>query len=123
VKMPKVSSHLELNMAWQLKAAKLPLPVPEYRFDSKRKWRFDFAWPDQRLALEVEGGIWTGGRHGRGKGFQEDCEKYNAATVAGWRVLRVTGGQVASGQALAWVEAALTTSKVAVTLEGIDERR
>lgn len=68
----------------------VPEPTTEHRFHPKRKWRFDFAWPDVRLALEVEGGVWTGGRHTRGSGFLGDVEKYNAAAVMGWRVLRCT---------------------------------
>lgn len=68
----------------------LPEPTTEHRFHPKRKWRFDYAWPDVRLALEVEGGVWTGGRHTRGSGFLGDMEKYNAAAAMGWRVLRCT---------------------------------
>jgi very-short-patch-repair endonuclease len=101
------TSQLEEAVAFQFKAAQVLPPTREYRFDAQRRWRFDFAWPDQRLALEVEGGTWTAGRHSRGKGIEGDCEKYNSALLAGWRVLRVTGDQVANGQALAWVEAAL----------------
>lgn len=67
-----------------------PAPKVEHRFAPPRRWRFDYAWPDRMLALEVEGGVWTGGRHTRGEGFLKDMEKYNAATLAGWRVLRTT---------------------------------
>lgn len=63
----------------------------EHRFDAVRRWRFDFAWVRQRVAVEIEGGAWTQGRHTRGVGFGADCAKYNAATLAGWRVLRFTG--------------------------------
>lgn len=73
-----------------LKREKLPMPEAEYRFAAPRRWRFDYAWPDHRIALEVEGGVWTGGRHTRGKGFLGDMEKYNRAAVDGWRVLRTT---------------------------------
>lgn len=66
----------------------LPMPETEYRFHPSRKWRFDYAWPDQRIALEVEGGVWTQGRHTRGKGFLGDMDKYNEAAVDGWRILR-----------------------------------
>jgi len=65
-------------------------PVPEYRFDPDRRWRFDYAWPAFMIALEVEGGIWTGGRHTRGTGFLKDIEKYNRAALLGWRVFRCT---------------------------------
>jgi very-short-patch-repair endonuclease len=64
--------------------------VKEYRFHPKRKWRFDYAIPEHRIALEVEGGVWSGGRHIRAQGFLGDMEKYNTATLMGWRVLRTT---------------------------------
>lgn len=67
----------------------LPAMVSEHRFHPDRKWRFDFAFLEQRVALEVEGGIFTYGRHSRGSGMQADMEKYNASTLLGWRVLRV----------------------------------
>ncbi|MCD8295569.1 MAG: endonuclease domain-containing protein [Clostridia bacterium] len=64
--------------------------VKEYRFHPVRKWRFDYALPRHKIALEVEGGVWTGGRHTSSKGFLGDMEKYNTATLMGWRVLRTT---------------------------------
>lgn len=67
----------------------LPIPVKEYRFANERRWRIDYAWPKQKIALEVEGGVWTGGRHTRGKGFLGDMEKYNALTAHRWRLIRV----------------------------------
>lgn len=69
---------------------KVPVPVKEYRFHPDRKWRMDYAWPSEKLALEVEGGVWTGGRHTRPQGFLGDMEKYNAAASMGWRILRAT---------------------------------
>lgn len=68
----------------------IPAPATEHRFDAVRKWRFDYAWPRNRVALEVEGGAWTRGRHTRGAGFIADLEKYSEAAAQGWRVLRVT---------------------------------
>jgi len=64
--------------------------VPEFRFHPFRKWRFDYAQPLLKIALEVEGGVWSGGRHTRGSGFLGDIEKYNAATAAGWSIFRCT---------------------------------
>lgn len=64
--------------------------TPEYRFAPPRRWRFDFALVEHRIAIEVEGGAFTRGRHTRGVGFVKDMEKYNAAAVAGWWVLRYT---------------------------------
>lgn len=60
----------------------------EYKFHPTRKWRFDFADPDNKVAVEIDGGVFSGGRHTRGSGFRADCEKINAAAVLGWRVLR-----------------------------------
>ena len=65
----------------------LPEPIREFRFSSKRKWRFDFAWPEAMLAVELHGGTYTQGRHTRGAGFAKDREKINAAQVLGWTVL------------------------------------
>lgn len=79
--------NLAIVLAW-FEERKLPAPVTEMQFHPERKWRFDFAWIEQRLALEVEGGAWSGGRHTRGSGFTSDIEKYNEATRLGWRVLR-----------------------------------
>jgi hypothetical protein len=64
------------------------IPEKEYRFYSKRKWRFDFCFPSIKCAIEIEGGVWSNGRHTRGSGFIDDCEKYNMATALGWSVFR-----------------------------------
>jgi hypothetical protein len=83
-----------------LRGLGLPEPTPEFRFHETRKWRFDFAWPDLMVAVEVEGGVWVGGRHTRGKGFLADMEKYNNAAAAGWCVLRCTPTTLLSGPML-----------------------
>ena len=72
----------------------------EYGFHTSRKWRFDLAWPDLQVAFEYEGGTWSGGSHTRGKRYASDCEKYNAAQIAGWLVIRGTADTVRSGLAL-----------------------
>ena len=72
----------------------LPKPVAEFRFAPPRRWRFDWAWPPALVSLEIEGGIWRGGRHTRGAGYEKDMEKYNAAAVLGFRVLRYTPAQM-----------------------------
>jgi hypothetical protein len=64
--------------------------VKEYKFHPERRWRFDYAIPAYKIALEVEGGVWTQGRHTRPQGFLGDIEKYNTATLMGWRVFRTT---------------------------------
>lgn len=66
------------------------VPVSEYRFDDTRKWRFDFAWPKVKVAVEIDGGVFMGGRHTSGAGYTKDCYKLNRAVELGWRVLRFT---------------------------------
>lgn len=77
-----------------LVGAALPLPEPEVRFDPDRMWKFDYAWRTAKVALEVDGGAFAGGRHTRGAGFRRDLEKMNAAVVGGWKVLRVLPEQL-----------------------------
>jgi hypothetical protein len=72
----------------------LPEPDREVRFTTKQAWRFDLAWKPQRVALEIDGGAYSGGRHVRGKGFEQDCEKLNEALLEGWRPFRVTPQQI-----------------------------
>ena len=69
----------------------LQSPVAEYQFAPPRRWRFDYAWPDCRVAVEFDGGQWViaGGRHNR----DSDREKLNAAAAMGWRVLRYSNQQ------------------------------
>jgi len=94
VELTMSKSDLEQAFLFYVDAVNLPKPVREWRFHSVRRWRFDFAWPDLKVAVECEGGTWSRGRHVRGKGFEGDCQKYNAAAVLGWKVLRVTGGML-----------------------------
>lgn len=102
------SSTLENQLTKQITQAGLPEPVRELRFHPDRRWRFDFAWPDALVAIEIDGATWTQGRHTRGKGYESDCEKLNEAALMGWQALRVTGRHVRSGQALEWLRRALS---------------
>lgn len=81
--------------------------VREYVFWVGRRWRFDFCIPDAKIAIEIEGGTFNGGRHTRGSGFEKDCEKYNHAALAGFRVLRFTTAMVKSGEAIDMLRKAL----------------
>ena len=85
------------------RAAGLPEPVPEYLFalGVGRRWRFDWAWPSQRVALEMEGGAWVpGAAHTWGRGFLKDIDKYNRAQLDGWIVLRCIPKTLRSGATL-----------------------
>jgi hypothetical protein len=72
----------------------------EYYFHPKRKWRFDFAFLERKIAVEIEGGTWINGRHNRGSSIAKDFEKYNAAASLGWLVYRFTTDMVMSGEAI-----------------------
>lgn len=100
---------MQTNLPTQIACAGLPQPAYEYQFHIERKWCFDLAWLDRYVAVEIEGGTFLkgGGRHNRAKGFRNDIDKYNAATLLGWRVFRVTTAMVADGSALAVVAEAL----------------
>lgn len=102
-----MTSDGERSMLVLIGWTNLPAPIQEFRFAPPRRWRFDFAWPDRMVALEVEGGTWISGAHTRGGHFESDAEKYNEAALAGWRVLRVTTGMVDDGRALGFVQRAL----------------
>lgn len=87
--------------------------IPEYRFDvpsngeKARRWRFDFACPYLKVAFEVEGGTWSGGRHVNPIGFEKDCEKYNKAIILGWKVFRLVPKQINE----VYLESLFTTDK------------
>jgi hypothetical protein len=100
-------SDLEYELATQISLMGLPEPMREFKFHPTRKWRFDLAWPELMIALEVEGGTWISGAHVRGAHYSKDCEKYNNATQMGWKVYRVTTEMIHSGEAANFVEMAL----------------
>lgn len=81
--------------------------VKEYKFHPKRRWRFDYAIPEYKIALEVEGGVWTQGRHTRPVGFLGDVEKYNTATLMGWRLFRTTPTDLLKTKTILLLKAAI----------------
>ncbi len=100
---PRAGSALEAELAVQFRLHNIT-PDTEYRFDEVRRWRFDFAWPDLLFAVEVEGITYSGGRHQRVEGFENDLEKYQAAMLQGWVVYRVCKKQIKNLQALETVK-------------------
>jgi hypothetical protein len=102
-----VDSALEMKLWTRLEAAGLPVGEGQYRFVPGRQYRFDRCYPDQKVAVEVQGGIWTGGRHARGSGIAAECVKLSIAAALGWRVLLVTDEMLESGQAVDLIRQAL----------------
>ena len=100
-------SKLENLLAMQIKMAGLITPEREFKAVAGRRFRWDFAWPDQKLLVEVQGGIWAKGGHSTGVGITRDAEKANLATLNGYRQITVTGNQIRTGQALRWIQEAL----------------
>ena len=110
-----IMSDLEDLLAQHIQYAGLPTPEREYRFAPPRRYRADFAYPSERLLIEVEGGTWTNGAHVRGGHYQSDCEKYNLAAKLGYRVLRFTSNMIKDGSALMTIEEALNENNKSVS--------
>lgn len=95
----RAPSEIECLLTEQIALAQLPAPQREYRHIRGRRYRLDFAWPEQKIGLEVQGMV-----H-RIKGrFRNDIEKRALGLLAGWRILEVDGAAVRSGRALRWIE-------------------
>jgi very-short-patch-repair endonuclease len=109
--MKSSSPHSLLTL--QLLALKAPTPEHELKFHPRRKWRWDLCWPDQMLAIEVHGAVWTRGRHLRPKGFTDDRTKVNAGVERGWRVLEFTTDQIESGEAVRQIMRLLKATEAA----------
>jgi len=104
-------SALEATFELQLRAEGITGWEREMYFHPTRKWRFDFAWRKQMLAVEIDGGTWSGGRHVRGSGYQGDVDKFNQAVLLGWRVLHVTRQMVDDWSGIALVKRALEEAR------------
>jgi len=109
-KVPRIS-RLEETLDQQLRAVLGPLnrPQREYKCVPGRRFRFDFAFPAYMLAIEVNGGIYSGGRHTRGAALEDEYEKLNLAQANGWHVLIFGPNAVQNGNAARDIEAWLKT--------------
>jgi len=100
--MTRPKSELEATFAqfWTLLATDLPKPIREHRFHDKRKFRWDFCWPDKLVAVELQGGIWMRTKSGRsaghayGKRMERDYEKLNLAQSLGWTTFYFTSSML-----------------------------
>lgn len=110
---PKAADKTALLFTRLCEACGLPAPMPEYRFHPIRKWRIDYYFEanGRRVALEVEGGVWRGGRHTNPAGFLRDMEKYNALTAAGIMLLRVTPAELMNIETLNLIKKTLWNKK------------
>ena len=89
-----------LHAQCRLHGFAMPDPIREFRFHPSRRWRFDFAWPILKVAVEIDGGTWMGGRHSRGGGQAKSHDKQNAAVCLGWKVLRFTNQHLRDPEAV-----------------------
>lgn len=81
---------LDLNLAYWCNEQSVELQQ-EYRFDEKRKWRFDYAIPALKIAIEYEGGVFMDrSGHNSAAGIQRDIDKYTRAQALGWKIIRTT---------------------------------
>lgn len=99
-----MKSALEETFAFQLRAAKLFGFEREFKFHPVRRWRFDFAFPELKIGVEIQGGIFVGGRHSRPMQMMADYEKMNHAQLDYWCVLQFGPHQIKDGSALAFLE-------------------
>ena len=101
-------TRLEEQAALMLRACGLPKFEREYQYGVPgRKFRGDFCWPKQRVALEVQGGVFKSGRHGRGAGITGDYERLAEIQLAGWIVILASPPMIRSTAAAAFVKRAL----------------
>jgi very-short-patch-repair endonuclease len=100
-------SELEETLLFQIKAEGLPEPEREWRFHPTRKWRLDFAYPEKRIGIEVQGGIYVRGAHSRGTGLERDYEKLNTAQMLGWTVFQFSRKMIESSEAIEMIREAL----------------
>lgn len=102
-----MTSCLEYMFDLMLQDAGIEGYKREFRFHPIRRWRFDFAWVDAMVAVEIQGGTYMNGRHNRGAAMEKEYEKLNEAAVLGWRVLFASAKTVGDGSAVEYVKYAL----------------
>lgn len=100
-------ADLQRALLTQIRMAGLPPPVEEFKAIPKRRFRWDLAYPESLILIEIQGGIWHRGGHSTGTGITRDCEKLNLASLAGFHCFAFTSGHIADGSALKTVQKAL----------------
>ena len=105
---PDVDSELEMMLVTRLERAGLPTGVGQHPVVTGRQFRFDRAWPEHMVAVEVMGGVWIKSGHTTGSGIERDCLKASMAAALGWRCLPVTRSMIEDGTAIELISQALT---------------
>lgn len=109
------------------------VPQKEHRFHPERMWRFDYAWVEKKIAVEIDGGsfgrvvvchqckqpvkrflksggimlIREGSGHNTGPALNRDHEKFNEAVKLGWRVYHFTPERIKDHSAIDFVASVL----------------
>lgn len=106
-------SDLEITFKQQLRDLIIDGFQEEFYFAKPRRFRFDFANPELKIAIELEGGTWSKGksRHTTGKGFRDDCRKYNIAGSLGWTVYRGDATMVRRGELVNFLKKVLNDGR------------
>ena len=106
-------SYLEQAFDVWLHHEAMPTWEREYKFSPRRRWRLDFAWPERKVGVEIDGLVWgRPGGHQTVKGIIAASEKHEALMVAGWQILRVPGPWVAEGQRMIWRTKTMDTLRI-----------
>lgn len=88
-------STLEQALGLEIsKSNALIIPIQQYKFHPVRRWKFDFAWPEFKIAVEINGGTWLSGRHNHPTSIAKDYEKLNTAQLLGWRIFQFVSSDV-----------------------------
>lgn len=111
--VPKINVGEESFAAW---AKRLNLPAFErnFRFHPDRKLEIDFAWPALKLGLEIQGGVWNAGKHGRPLGIMADMAKHNILLDLGWTVYQFTPQECRIGSAALHIERIINERSITI---------
>jgi hypothetical protein len=106
----RVRHDYKADLLSQISLAALPAPRGEFLFARPRRWRFDFCWQSQMVALEYQGGTYFADKSGHStiKGIENDYRKFSEASIRGWTLILVTAKMVETGEALQFIERALS---------------
>lgn len=91
--MPISELEARFEILWESLYPTIDL-VAEYKGIPNRRFRFDYAHPESKVAIELNGGTWAKMGHSSGTGIKRDYEKLNLATAIGWRVFQLSSDMI-----------------------------